>query len=564
MISMTEGDDDDEWYLQSHLSLTLGWTGCKQHILNHILEKMLEMYQYNQAIPRVPTLEQTENMTLLELVTSLKQLQGLDDFFPTHAYTLSTFVPNTVGIKYIDGVNQIWRPRWAREARGRFYYIGDDYGVVSLKDTLQRGIEVLTKLHMDSGIHETQDIHTDEAEAKAPSETESSGKYKILDPIQQTVMKQFASMNTPIDSYLSCKVDGSLIIVNIYPKDCVQYEIMRQLIPLHGDDFTKRIFENCMSKDIPIVTISTQGTLFIGEQMQDYFLTAIQPLVGTIMSMSEWVDVLPTFVSRFLEYYDMIGLDNQDMCNFCFEAYCKDRLTITGSIHTELAVGYNHNGFNLLGMMNQGRYHPHFILPRRIFTQPLYLHVTNTNQVYELMKDLDDIVQGNVDMQSFYRHFSVMDEFTSKMVHPEGFVLLTPYKQDSITHYDYAKIKTQLYYKCHKVKQNNIKDLLALPTSSCAYYPILKNLHLFFDNTEKDIESLVERSFQSLQQEIRKDSILYEKLIPKAKARVDMVIEGGNLSILLCFVHFLCLKYPSCPFIHAKLLPWNSFITGFS
>jgi hypothetical protein len=45
----------------------------------------------------------------------------------------------------------------AREARGRFYYV-DENECVTLKEGLQRGIELLTKVHVEIGVRETQDI----------------------------------------------------------------------------------------------------------------------------------------------------------------------------------------------------------------------------------------------------------------------------------------------------------------------------------------------------------------------------------------------------------------------
>lgn len=64
---------------------------------------------------------------------------------------------NVIGMKYLDGLNRLWKTTWAREARGRFYYVDTD-GVVTLKEGLQRGIELLTKAHIEDGVSETQDV----------------------------------------------------------------------------------------------------------------------------------------------------------------------------------------------------------------------------------------------------------------------------------------------------------------------------------------------------------------------------------------------------------------------
>jgi hypothetical protein len=510
MISSTEGDQD--WEMQVHLSLTIGRTDIKNHVVNHLVEKIKEMYAYNQSIPRVPVIDQTYDMTLREVVSKLNELNGIQEFFKQYAYTVSDYVPGVVGIKYIDGMNRIWQPKWAREARGRFYYIGGDK-VIPLKDTLQRGIEVLTKAHLDGGIQETQDV--------------DPKSWDILDTNQKTIMRLFSGENT-INAYLTGKVDGSLLILNVYPINCEQYPVISKLALDHGDAFTQTIVKHCIEHKLPIVTVSTQGTLFIGSEMQDYFLTAIQPLLGrTFTSMDDWSSAVPVLVETVLKYYERLNYDDSSMVNMCFEAYCKDRITITGKLHTELAVGYDHSGLNLLGLMYQGQYYPHFDLPRYIFKQPFYYNIKNTADAYRLMKELDEVVLAKRKAEEFLTNFTI-DELTSTALHPEGFVLLTPFDTDGIKSYDYAKIKTQLYYKCHKVRQESIRELLNLPIECAIHYPILKNLHLFFDNIGESIHKLVNGCYTGLANEIRKDSVFYTKQNSKAQVRFDAVINAGE------------------------------------
>ena len=503
-ISGSEKDNgENDNYLQSHLSISVGWTGIKNKIIAHLCEKFTEIYAYNQRIPRVPVIDQTMDMSLLELVQKLKDVNGIEEFFGQYNYSLSRYIPGAIGIKYVEGINQIWKPKWSREARGRFYYIGGEK-VVPLKNTLMRGIEVLTISHLDGGITETQDINSN-----------SLDKLDKLDSTQQMIMRTFSSANE-FDSYITGKVDGSLLIVNVYPKECEQYSIIKELALTHGDAFTQTLVKYCA--DEPIITISTQGTLFIGGDMQDYFLTAIQSLIEG----KDWEEIIPKFTSLILDYYASMKVGNTEMVNLCFEAYCKDRTTITGKLHTELAVGYNHSGLNLLGAMNQNRYLPHFLLPRRIFKQPFFYNIKNTMDVFRFMNELDKVVLGKRSVEEFLKNF-VQDEFTSLAIHPEGFVLLTP-SGDS---FDYAKIKTQMYYKCHKVKETNIQELLKLPVTCGTHYPILNNLHSFFDNLSENINDFVIRIFGALTTQINKDSVFYKKQNPKARLRMDVVIDVG-------------------------------------
>ncbi len=514
MISATEfADLNGDLKNQVHLSLSVGWNGVKEHILTHLFDQMESMYQFNQTLSRVPILNQTVNMTLIELIQKLNDIGGLDaiiQFFIPYAYTVNRHIPGVIGIKYLEGINQIWQPKWAREARGRFYWIGLNKGaqVIELKSTLQRGIEIITKAHIESGINTTQDVE--------------SKSWENFDQVQRQLLKTFAGSN-PIDSFLTGKVDGSLLIANVYPKSSVQYPIIKNLALTHGDEFTKSIVSYCVNHELDLVTISTQGTLFIGEDMQDYFITAIQPLINQeIKTMDDWEWVGPKIVQLILDYYQSLKLDDRSMVNMCFEAYCKNRQTITGRVHTELAVGYDHSGLNLLGMMYQSKYVPHFDMVRRVFKQPIYYRISNTDQVFRLMNELDEVVLGTRTMDQFMSNFDI-DEFTSPIVHAEGFVLLTP--QESGT-YDYEKLKMKKYYECHKIRQDNIQKLLKLPMSCSKFYPILHSMHVFFDNLDSTIYRLVNDSYLILGKQITKESILYQMQNSKGQARWDAVIDS--------------------------------------
>jgi len=270
--------------------------------------------------------------------------------------------------------------------------------------------------------------------------------------------------------------------------------------------------------------------------MHEYFLTSIQPLIGIkVNSIDDWINIIPIFVKKVLDYTTSIRhdhFDNNQMTNLCFESYCSNRTTFSGKVHTELAVGYDHDGINLLGLFNKGIYIPHFNLPRYIFTQPFYLHIHETKQVFELMDQLDKVVLGTLDEEEFLKNF-VLDEFTSRVIHPEGFVLLT--LVNGI--YDYAKIKTKIYYKCHKIHKKNINELLDLPENSYKYFPILKTLHTLFDPVDITIiKKLVEDMYESLLEVINKnfnkDSDFY-KINRKSQPYIDDIINKVDLSIFI-------------------------------
>uniref|UniRef100_A0A6C0DBM3 HD/PDEase domain-containing protein n=1 Tax=viral metagenome TaxID=1070528 RepID=A0A6C0DBM3_9ZZZZ len=506
MIATTEGEDDSLY--QAHLAISIGWSGIKDDILKHLYKKFEEIYDYNQSIPRVPILSQTMNMDLRELVEKLRNAGSIREFFSYYKYTVSDHIKGCVGIKYMDGVNKIWQPKWARQARGRFYFTESE-SVIPLKDSLDRGVELITKVHTDNGIDGTQDI-------------EKSNCHH-LETYQKQLIKTLSG-NNKLDTNLTGKADGSLLGVTIYPVNSVQYSIISELGLNYSDEFTKTIVQYCLDNSLPIVIVSTSGTLFISDKMKDYFLTSIQNLINKkVTSFADWATIVPDFVNLFIDYYRSLSFADNKMVSFYFEAICKERTTFLGNVHRELAKSYDDHYFILLGAMWNNRYVPHFDLPRRIFKQPMHLKITNTSQIFELMKQLDQVVNGNLSKDKFLENFT-LDEFTTRTIHAEGFVMLTP-KDDT---YDYEKIKTLMYYNCHKVKIDKIGELLKLPASCAEHYPILEELHNFFDNFDQKIQPFVETCHQALLKEINFESEFFLCQNAKAQDRMKGIIESAD------------------------------------
>ncbi len=515
LIAMTERRDLTESSPHhAHLAFSFGRTGIKNHILEHLYTNIGQIYGFNQSIWRVPLIGDTMDATLLELVEHLYRHGGIEaikSFFPTYAYRVSQPFKDTkyenkvIGIKYIDGMNNIWKPKWSREARGRFYYLGDA-GVIPLKDSLQRGIEVLTKSHKEHGITATQDIDWKTIER--------------VDAVQGETIKAFSGINDYV-GILSGKVDGSLLIVNHYPVGSPQAMIMKEIIEEVGDDFSKALCKFCFENSLPLLTISTQGTILISSEMQDYFITSLQSLITFEFTdvLDTWIRILPEFAKLVMEYISAAGLLDK-VLNICFESYCKDRRTFTGVLHTELAIGYNHSGFNLLGLMVDNHYVPHFELPKIVFNQPVFMPFSNTTQVFEIMDDMDKVVLGEMSHKDFMTKY-----FPDKLdypIHMEGWVLLTP----TGSTFDYSKIKTNLYYKCHKVKDENVDELLRLPASCQEYYPIIKILVEFFTNSAERLLHSVKAIYDKLNSSLTKESVFYVTLNDKAQKRVDEYIAN--------------------------------------
>ena len=89
----------------------------------------------------------------------------------------------------------------------------------------------------------------------------------------------------------------------------------------------------------------------------------------------------------------------------------------------------------------------------------MFIQINNTKEIFNLIDKLDKLVLSSLSLNEFLKFFK-MDNLTSNCVHPEGFVMLTKFNN----HYDYAKLKTNLYYKCHKINQRNLNEILVYST----------------------------------------------------------------------------------------------------
>lgn len=548
----------------SDLSLSLGRSGLKRDALLPILDTLADLQRQQMSAPTLPELAETAHMdlrSLLEVLFIRGGIAAVKEFFAAHAYTVSqpckgsAFENVVVGIKYIDGINRLWRPRWAREARGRFYAYdstaAEGERVICLKDALQRGVEVLTGCHV---VTETQDLQ--------------KGAYEHLDDVQQACMTAFASPEgQAMNAYLSGKVDGSLLIINAYPRGTRESRMMSDILATCGDPFAQVLTDACVDQEQgppygPLITVATQGTLLIGEHMQDYLVTALQALLGPVHErattragvLRAWSQQAPRLVAavrQFLVDAMLVG----KRVHLCFEAVCKDRRTVMGLLHSELAVSYDHNAFNLLGAVvadpetGSSRYIPHFDLPATVFAQPIRRRIKSTREVFDIMADMDRVVLGELDKTRFMTRYGFPEDAD---IHMEGWVLLTPLPDGS--GYDYAKIKTNLYYKCHKVRAEHVSELLALPTSADNTYPILHVLREFHEHAETRFRRVIAACRDMLAAEVALGSqgAFFAALVPKAQARVLEAVANLEDQAKMDVVMRMFLS--ACPKVFTKVV----------
>ena len=454
----------------------------------------------------LPSIEETMDMNLIELLHFLRSKNVIEKFFESHRYRILKncgAYPNIIGIQYMDGINKIWRPKWARETRGRFYDISGPQ-IVELRSGLSRGIELLTLLHTQNGVSETSDVDNSPCE--------------YLDDVQKMLMAKFSG-NNALETWITAKVDGCLIMINIYPSESSQYPIICDTILQYGDDFSKKLYSYCLEKDAPIITISSKGTLLVNAEMQQYFQTALEPLVPCYRDWDASIPIVFDLVTSYLnDLSTALSVDTKfnplAYSTLVFEAYCKNRRTFAGEERSELAVGYKESGMNLLGMLHGDRYFPHFELPKSVFPQPAAKKVSSTREVFETMAALDDMVCGKITSSEFLSaNFPLLfgtdglHPLTSRLVHPEGFVVLTPLEDGS---YDYSKIKTNIYYKCHKLRERNLTFLRSLPPAVREHYPVVRDLAHFYERISPTIAQIISEVSVVLLGELRPDSACYD------------------------------------------------------
>jgi hypothetical protein len=393
-------------------------------------------------------------------------------------------------IKYRDGINRLWRPTWARQCRGVCFYVQDDLVCVPIKYQLQRGAELMTGMLVSAKIASTQDI----ADAK---------KIACLSDSQQRTCKILLAGENDglINAHLTEKVDGSLLTVTFYFGE--QAKLMTELINKYGDDFSKMILKGFMNLGF-VAVVSTQGTLTIGNDMQDYFVTSIYDSHYPV-SRDTIITESPTeFFKKNCGFWfsEMIAVLNQlpfmDDCkniSLCWETVCAGRLTLWANLHQELAISYNKSMYLFLGaswcgntwLMNV----PHTMLNLTDVSEPRFWITENAKQVDDLMRGLEDVVYGRLSSLAFISRFTPSNKTFDPLLplHPEGYVCYTKegeYRDLPLV--DYNKLKLSAYYIGHKFHDNSIKELYELSKTASHIFPMAKAVGDFYSGFSKFLE----------------------------------------------------------------------------
>jgi Adenylylsulphate kinase len=423
------------------------------------------------------------------------------------------FANRVVKIKYIDN-NKKWRPIWTRQCRGICMFLNNENKIVPIKYLLQKGAEVLTGLHIDAHILGTQDV-----------ENTTDSELSVFDDVQIDTMKRLLRRDT-INGVLSFKTDGSLLGVTVYFGEMAK--IVDQWIELYGDAFTKAFGQTMKTITGLTCVLSTQGTYFIGNDMQNYMTTAILGIIstsddalniaGSSPSSADFMSnygtcngAIVTFcknIATLTESNKAIMLEGAiTSCTISFEAICASRKSIWGDLHTELAVSYPNSFVRYLGMSvcsdTSISFHPHFATINSVFDEPYWWNITHSSEIESMLTDLSKVIRRTMTTDEYLEIHPIHNvrPVTNGYFDFEGFVFYTVCGESHIvnsdgritfgldTVFDYGKIKTQEYYNSHKFRPENVGYLIELAETASDIFPLTYATREFFTNVKTGLTS---------------------------------------------------------------------------
>lgn len=501
--------------IQPHIVLPLAYDDIENKVCQNLLERICN-FHWNREEFLPPTIEQTEDMDLKELINYLLhkgELKMLKKFFKDNKYLLSFPFKDdqtVFGIKYMEH-NKIWKPKWSRECRGVFIKLDCSEhftNVIILKKLLPRGVEILTKM---ANTEQSQDY--------------IKGIHDHLDSNQKYIIEQIEN-NGSLDGYISTKVDGALFGITFYNKKGIRGNIIRNILCRYEikTELQRNLWDTVKNSDYPYIPIiSTNNTLFMGEDMEKYLQRA--------MNDNSNIDTILSY-GYFLKKMEI----NQDS-TLSFEGVCPNRTDINGFVHKELTVSYKSPMFKFIGItyLDDNIFYPHFIfdnfdLP---FDQPLYKKINHSNELEEMIDDLDKTAKSNITEEEFLeKHFS---EQPGKEIDYEGLVY---YQKLNNGTYDYSKCKTPLFYLSHKLKAYEIDKIISLPENVSYLFPTIKKVkdisYQYQERLERFIkvcQSLIGKIIDNTEDDYSKQII--DKLPQKAKNKFEQKTKDVKYKMII-------------------------------
>ena len=484
---------------------TIARASQQRPLLCHIVtwqnnEKLLgfleAIRQINIIVPTLSNANEkhtnTNTMGIVEYVNYLYENNGIDkmiEIIKEQRYMVKQPMPNVIMIKYLEH-NSDLSPKWAREARGTILYLETKW--ILLKYQLQRGIEILTSVHKTKNITETE-----------------NSKYQLA--LEQIETTRLINERENFESVLTFKVDGSLLSITLYSGG--YYSLGIKLVTESNNQFARCVMELAQQMKMPFIPIiSTQGTLFLGNEMLEYMIIAIlsDTYSDEIYKMETPIGAFSKYGEAFINALAMIHtyfnkIENTTIMTITMEAVCKNRLSSwttreSKDLHTELAISYNYSGIRVLGVSIGTTCYPHFVFSDVIaeakLKEPLYWQMNNTNTIEEMINDLSILIRNperaNTE-QMFLQKYKPSNKYMPE--HPvfdwEGFVLYRLIKDNGKITYDYNKIKTIEYYTCHKFRESNIETLLEIGKVAGDIFPLARATISYFRDNKNNVDKLV-------------------------------------------------------------------------
>lgn len=513
----------------------------------------------------------TENMNIIEYCNKLYNLTSWDKMIQIIRKQLfmincpsnfknTPYENKIIKIKYLEH-NRLWKFQWARDCRGVILYLNENNKIVPLKYQLQRGAEVLTNEHILKGINETDDF-----------KIKNHDIFDIFDFNQQQVIIKLLK-GEDIEGILSSKCDGSLFAVTFYFD---KYRtILDEIINKYTNEFANIFYQMAKNQGHYCVP-SSQGTFCLSDEMQSYNVTAVlgnEHDTNVLKMIRETNDNFKyafknygmswiVKICRIADYLKSL-YPNAINITLNFESVCKNRLSMWDTTpHTELAIKYERSFTSFLGASvceeNYFKFVPHFDiknLDEIDVCEPLYWRIKNAIQVNDILRDLEYVINKEMSEEEYFnKHKPVNINKYKKFgceIDMEGFVFLTINQSDENNVYDYNKIKTLTYYKCHNFKESNVDCLIKISQISGNRFPLAVKVANFYSNLKEKLTKISERLFNELDKPVE-NNLFFEKLSEKAKKnyckhnkqnQIKILINASENFSTVCFNNF-ALEFP--------------------
>ena len=464
-----------------------------------------------------------DNLNLTDLInhvysTSDKNYDTLCEFFRNKAYQCSCpfdfrdtpYAKRIIHLKYLDHNNN-WN-KWGRDTRGTAFYLNDDNYWIPVKYLMQRGAEMVTGMQIKRGITDTENINLG-----------ADYRCSHLSPQQQSLIIKLAT-NSSINLKASFKKDGSLHAFVLYSGEFAK--VIRSIILSKCDEFTKtvsRIWDTITGTTDYTFVFQSQGTMMLGNFMQDYATTSLFPMADPKLTPIEKLEMFgPDLFRRLAKMFDTM---NGDYKLILAETICANRIeSYSGKVHNELAVAYPNSGFTILSRTSitgtSYQVEPHYefsdIIHSNGFVEPAFWDVTTVINMDNLIKAVDSYIFGKMTIDEFYESFPPSNKYGyEKIIDVEGFVV---YDLDNSN--SYGKIKTDSYYKAHKLRDGNIPFLCDLALVAGHLFPLANKIRTIYVDLDSKLTTINSKlielvtsdlMFNSLSDKVKKSYMTKDK-----------------------------------------------------